>query len=141
MRARQGVKISQPVQSCICLLYTSNLLVEGRSRPLRFLSDTPRLRLRALLHLPPHLPRIRMNLDFLTIIQGNTGEGKTYFAMRLAAACTNRKPLPGMETVSYTHLDVYKRQIYVKLCCNGCYQTTGGLWQITGKCRGRDSAR
>ncbi len=30
----------------------------------------------------------------LTIIQGNPGEGKTYFAMRLAAACTNRKPLP-----------------------------------------------
>ena len=24
---------------------------------------------------------------------------------------------------------------------NGCYQTTGGLWQITGKCRGRDSER
>ena len=95
--------------------------------------------------------------------RGNPGEGKTYFAMRLAAACTNRKPLPGMETlepfniiyqtaedlslihifsifisnasvgialligslltiiemaiiftnitVSYTHLDVYKRQI------------------------------
>jgi len=35
----------------------------------------------------------------LTIIQGNPGEGKTYFAMRLAAACTNRKPLPGMETI------------------------------------------
>ena len=33
------------------------------------------------------------------IIQGNPGEGKTYFAMRLAAACTNRKPLPGMETL------------------------------------------
>ena len=35
----------------------------------------------------------------LTIIQGNPGEGKTYFAMRLAAACTNRKPLPGMEAL------------------------------------------
>ena len=35
----------------------------------------------------------------LTIIQGNPGEGKTYFAMRLTAACTNRKPLPGMETL------------------------------------------
>lgn len=35
----------------------------------------------------------------LTIIQGNPGEGKTYFAMRLAAACTNRKPLPGMKTL------------------------------------------
>lgn len=33
----------------------------------------------------------------LTIIQGNSGEGKTYFAMRLAAVCTNRKPLPNME--------------------------------------------
>lgn len=33
----------------------------------------------------------------LTIIQGNPGEGKTYFAMHLAAACTNRIPLPGME--------------------------------------------
>lgn len=32
----------------------------------------------------------------LTIVQGNPGEGKTYFAMQLAAACTNRKPLPGM---------------------------------------------
>ena len=31
--------------------------------------------------------------------RGNPGEGKTYFAMRLAAACTNRKPLPGMETL------------------------------------------
>ncbi len=27
----------------------------------------------------------------LTIIQGNPGEGKTYFAMMLTAACTNRK--------------------------------------------------
>ena len=35
----------------------------------------------------------------VTIVQGNPGEGKTYFAMRLAAACTNRKPLPGMETL------------------------------------------
>ena len=32
-------------------------------------------------------------------MQGNPGEGKTYFAMRLAAACTKRKPLPGMETL------------------------------------------
>ena len=35
----------------------------------------------------------------LTIIQGNPGEGKTYFATRLAAACTTRTPLPGMETL------------------------------------------
>ena len=34
----------------------------------------------------------------LTIIQGNPGEGKTFFAMQLAAACTNRKYLPQMET-------------------------------------------
>ena len=34
----------------------------------------------------------------LTIIQGNPGEGKTFFAMQLAAACTNRKFLPQMES-------------------------------------------
>lgn len=33
----------------------------------------------------------------LTIIQGNLGEGKTFFAMQLAAACTNRRFLPQME--------------------------------------------
>ncbi|MCI6348401.1 MAG: AAA family ATPase [Negativibacillus massiliensis] len=33
----------------------------------------------------------------LTIIQGNPGEGKTFFAMQLAAACTNRKYLPQMD--------------------------------------------
>mgnify|MGYP004512988967 FL=1 len=33
----------------------------------------------------------------LTIIQGNPGEGKTFFAMQLVAACTNRKFLPQME--------------------------------------------
>ena len=33
----------------------------------------------------------------LTILQGNPGEGKTWFAMQLAAACTNRVPIPGME--------------------------------------------
>ena len=33
----------------------------------------------------------------LTIIQGNPGEGNTFFAMQLAAACTNRKFLPQME--------------------------------------------
>ncbi|MBR0411723.1 MAG: AAA family ATPase [Eubacterium sp.] len=35
----------------------------------------------------------------LTIIQGNPGEGKTYLAMKLAAACTNRKYLPNMEEI------------------------------------------
>lgn len=33
----------------------------------------------------------------VTIVQGNPGEGKTYFAMNLAAACTNRQSLPGLE--------------------------------------------
>jgi hypothetical protein len=35
----------------------------------------------------------------LTIVQGNPGEGKTFFAMELAAACTNRKQLPGMDVL------------------------------------------
>ncbi len=35
----------------------------------------------------------------LTILQGNPGEGKTYFAMQLAAACTNRVKLPNMEVM------------------------------------------
>ena len=33
----------------------------------------------------------------LTIVQGNPGEGKTFFAMQLAAACTNQKFLQDME--------------------------------------------
>lgn len=32
----------------------------------------------------------------LAVLQGNPGEGKTYFAMFLAAACTNGKHLPNM---------------------------------------------
>lgn len=35
----------------------------------------------------------------LTIIQGNPGEGKTYLAMKMTAACTNRKYLPNMEEI------------------------------------------
>ena len=35
----------------------------------------------------------------LTIIQGNPGEGKTYFARMLTAACTNRKLFPNMEDI------------------------------------------
>ena len=34
----------------------------------------------------------------LTIIQGDPGEGKTTFALRLAAACSSGVALPGMET-------------------------------------------
>ncbi|MBQ6304338.1 MAG: AAA family ATPase [Clostridiales bacterium] len=33
----------------------------------------------------------------LTILQGDSGNGKTYLAMHLCAACTNGKPLPHME--------------------------------------------
>ena len=33
----------------------------------------------------------------LTIVQSNPGDGKTFFAMQLAAACTNQKFLPDME--------------------------------------------
>ena len=35
----------------------------------------------------------------LSVLQGNPGEGKTYFAMHLAAACTNGKLLPNMERI------------------------------------------
>ena len=42
----------------------------------------------------PYLP-----FGKLTILQGNPGEGKTYFAMQLAAACTDRRPLPNMEAL------------------------------------------
>ena len=34
----------------------------------------------------------------LIIIQGDPGEGKTTFALRLAAACSSGVALPGMET-------------------------------------------
>ena len=40
----------------------------------------------------PYLP-----FGKLSALQGNPGEGKTYFAMHLAAACTNGKLLPNME--------------------------------------------
>ena len=33
----------------------------------------------------------------VTIVQGNPGEGKTTFALRLAAACTTGGTLPGMK--------------------------------------------
>lgn len=36
----------------------------------------------------------------ITIIQGDPGEGKTTLALRLAAACTTRTALPGMESQS-----------------------------------------
>ena len=40
----------------------------------------------------PYLP-----FGKLSVLQGNPSEGKTYFAMHLAAACTNGKLLPNME--------------------------------------------
>ena len=40
----------------------------------------------------PYLP-----FGKLSVLQGNPGEGKTYFAMHLAAACTNGKLLPNMD--------------------------------------------
>lgn len=40
----------------------------------------------------------------LTIVQGNPGEGKTFFAMQLAAACTNQKFLPDMEPFEPFHM-------------------------------------
>ena len=40
----------------------------------------------------PYLP-----FGKLSVLQGNPGEGKTYFAMHLAAACTNGKLMPNME--------------------------------------------
>lgn len=36
----------------------------------------------------------------LTIIHGDPGEGKTTFALRLAAACSNGTPLPNMDTIA-----------------------------------------
>ena len=42
----------------------------------------------------PYLP-----FGKLSVLQGNPGEGKTYFAMHLAAACTNGKLLPNMESM------------------------------------------
>lgn len=35
----------------------------------------------------------------LTILHGDAGNGKTYLAMQLCAACTNRVPIPNMEAV------------------------------------------
>lgn len=40
----------------------------------------------------PYIPFGKM-----TLLQGNPGEGKTYAAMKIIAACTNRITLPGMD--------------------------------------------
>lgn len=39
----------------------------------------------------------------LTIIQGDPGEGKTTFALQLAAACSSGVALPGMEIAERRH--------------------------------------
>ena len=49
----------------------------------------------------------------VTIVQGNPGEGKTTFALRLAAACTTGGTLPGKLYVLATHFhpDHFNREI------------------------------
>ena len=54
----------------------------GEKALLRFLSDRP---------------NIKTVFGKVTIVQGNPGEGKTTFALRLAAACTTGGTLPGMK--------------------------------------------
>ena len=51
----------------------------------------------------------------VTIVQGNPGEGKTTFALRLAAACTTGGTLPGMKPIQPFQVDVYKRQTLPRL--------------------------
>ena len=62
---------------------------EGEMEILR-LSDVPLQEVRWLWY--PYIP-----FGKITIIQGDPGEGKTTFALRLAAACTTGQVLPGME--------------------------------------------
>lgn len=40
----------------------------------------------------------------ITILQGDPGEGKTTFALRLAAACSTGNPLPGMDSREPIHV-------------------------------------
>lgn len=59
----------------------------------QFLSERPDVELTPVDWLwKPYLP-----FGKLSVLQGNPGEGKTYFAMHLVAACTNGKLLPNME--------------------------------------------
>ena len=51
----------------------------------------------------PYLP-----FGKLSVLQGNPGEGKTYFAMHLAAACTNGKLLPNMERLEPFNVIIYQ---------------------------------
>ena len=48
----------------------------------------------------------------LTIIQGDPGDGKTTLVLNIAARLSKGEGLDNdMKAVSYTHLDVYKRQL------------------------------
>ena len=46
----------------------------------------------------------------VTIVQGNPGEGKTTFALRLAAACTTGGTLPGMKPLAAIPSDLPDRR-------------------------------
>ena len=63
----------------------------------------------------------------LTIIQGNPGEGKTYFAMMLTAACTNRKLFPNME-------DIEPFNVIYQTAEDGMGDT---IFQVSGVSKGR----
>lgn len=69
-RLQAGMIRNLAAGAAVPFLDLENLSLEGRSRPLRFLSDTPRLRLATLLHLPPHLPRLRARLDLTATASG-----------------------------------------------------------------------
>ena len=79
-------------------LYTDEYVTIGVRKPKNLSPTVPMIRLSDVQQTEvdwlwyPYIP-----FGKLTIIQGNPGEGKTFFAMQLAAACTNRKFLPQME--------------------------------------------
>lgn len=79
-------------------LYTDGYVTIGVRKPKNLSTTVPVIRLSEVHQTEvdwPWYPYIPFGK--LTIIQGNPGEGKTFFAMQLAAACTNRKFLPQME--------------------------------------------
>ena len=62
----------------------------------------------------------------LTILQGDPGEGKTTLALRLAAACSAGRPMPGMKPLPPF---------------NVIYQTTGGYRKAPPYRSGRRSGQ